>query len=51
MNSLEFLYKLSRAKSNPLKLDSFAALPVSGARAILGVPDPCFSDMKIYEIG
>jgi hypothetical protein len=26
MNSLEFLYELSWAKSNPLKLDSFAAL-------------------------
>jgi hypothetical protein len=26
MNSLEFLYELSWAKSNPLKLESFAAL-------------------------
>jgi hypothetical protein len=31
MNSLEFLYELSWAKSNPLKLDSFAALPTARA--------------------
>jgi hypothetical protein len=29
MNSLEFLYELSWAKSNPLKLDSFASLALT----------------------
>jgi hypothetical protein len=42
MNSLEFLYELSWAKSNPLKLDSFAAL-IARRSYSRGKTGPCLA--------